>query len=107
MNPTYLNPTFYFISGAACMGALVCGLCFLRAWKKSSDRLFLIFAVAFGLLSLERLIMFFFADPSAENRFAFYSIRLLSFLMILIGIWDKNRARTSPPSAMPTNRVFR
>lgn len=98
MNPTLVNPAFLFLNGSACMGALTCGLFFLAFWKKSADRLFLIFALSFWLLAIERLISLLFVELPAENKAALYSIRLLAFLMILFGIWDKNRARTNSSS---------
>ncbi|MGZ3651751.1 MAG: DUF5985 family protein [Bdellovibrionota bacterium] len=97
VNPTLLNPSFYFINGATCMGAWVCGLFFLRFWRKSQDRLFLIFAASFWLLAVERLLFLVLRDIHVEDHAAIYSLRLLAFLMILIGIWDKNRARNATP----------
>jgi hypothetical protein len=80
---------FYtFFSGAAMMGAFVSGLFFLRFWTKTQDRLFLIFSLAFGLMGLERVAL---AMRETENNGMVYLMRLASFLMILYGIWDKNR----------------
>jgi len=97
MNPTLTNPIFYFFNGAICMGALTCGLFFFRFWRKLHDRLFLIFGASFWLLALERLAFLVLKDIRVEDHAAIYSFRLLAFLMILIGIWDKNRARTATP----------
>jgi uncharacterized membrane protein len=79
------------MSGAAMFGAFVSGLFFLRFWKKSEDRLFLIFGVAFWFMALERLVLIFLAIPANEDHSLVYLIRLLSFLLILYGIADKNR----------------
>ena len=43
--------TFYdFLSGAVALGFFVCGLYFLRFWRRTRDQLFLAFALAFVLL---------------------------------------------------------
>jgi hypothetical protein len=96
-NPTLLSPFFHFLNGASAMGACTCGLFFLRFWHRTRDRLFLIFGLAFWLLAADRIISVFHYDAQEETRSAIYLIRLLAFLMILGGIWDKNRSRRSIP----------
>ena len=39
-----------FLSGAVAFGFFVCGLFFLRFWRRTRDELFMAFALAFGLL---------------------------------------------------------
>ena len=73
------------------MGAFSCGLFFLRFWRKTLDRLFLIFAIAFFLMGLERIVLTWVGEYQGEDSVLIYLIRLSSFLMILYGIWDKNR----------------
>lgn len=73
------------------MGAVISSLFFLRFWQKTRDRLFLIFAIAFGLMGLERLVLCMNSDEASEHQAMVYLIRLSSFLLILYGIWDKNR----------------
>lgn len=96
-NPTLHNPLFVFLNGATFMGAWACGLFFFRFWRKSLERLFLIFGAAFWLMAVERLV-FLLTNLRAEDHEAIYSLRLLAFLMILFGIWDKNRARSKEPA---------
>ena len=45
-----------FLSGAISMGFLVISLFFLRFWKRSGDRLFIFFSLAFLLLLVERIV---------------------------------------------------
>lgn len=78
------------LSGAMVLGSLVVGLFFLRFWRRSRDRLFLMFAIAFWVYSANRLALSIMAVES-EGRTYLYGIRLLSFLLILIAIIDKNR----------------
>jgi hypothetical protein len=79
------------VSGAILMGYGVCALFFLRFWRQTHDRLFVVFALAFGLLALQRLALVL-TEPLEEWRTGLYIARLLAFLLILGGIVDKNRA---------------
>jgi hypothetical protein len=84
---------YSFLSGAAMMGAFVGGLFFLRFWRKTQDRLFLIFAISFFLMGLERMALAI-RENDGENNVMLYLMRLSSFFLILYGIWDKNRPTT-------------
>lgn len=79
-----------FLLGLIVMGCLVAGLFFLRFWRKTRDRLFVIFALAFWLLALNWALLAFTSQD--EARPGLYAIRLLAFVLILLGIIDKNRA---------------
>ena len=72
------------------MGALVSSLFFLRFWNKTQDRLFLIFSFSFFLMGLERGALAL-QQSLGENNVLLYLMRLASFVIILYGIWDKNR----------------
>jgi hypothetical protein len=79
-----------FLSGAVAFGFFVCGLFFLRYWSRSKDELFLTFALAFTLLGLGQAILAL-ANMPTEERGALYLFRLTAFLLILVGIYRKNR----------------
>ena len=83
--------------GAIAMAGITIGLFFLRFWKKTRDRFFLFFAVAFGLEGLNRALLGLF-QSSDENEPVYYLVRLLSFVLILIAIVDKNRFSKSQRS---------
>ncbi len=85
-----MSPIYTFLSGATMMGALVCALFFLRFWKKTNDRLFFIFALAFGIMGLERFFLITLTTETEDNALL-YLLRLTSFLIIFYAIWDKNR----------------
>jgi hypothetical protein len=92
-----------FMLGALVMACAIAGLFFLRFWRKTRDRLFIIFAVAFWLMGVNWLALSF-TDPSAaedaEFRAALYLIRLLAFVLILYAILEKNRvSRRGEPGA--------
>jgi uncharacterized membrane protein HdeD (DUF308 family) len=80
--------------GAIAMANLIIGLFFLRFWRKTQDRFFLFFAVAFSLEGLNRALLGLDYN-SNENEPVIYLVRLLSFLLILIAIIDKNRVNKS------------
>ena len=79
-----------FLAGAISMACLTIALFFLRFWRRTGDRLFLAFAVAFGLLMLERVILVALA---ASHEFApyVYLVRLVAFAVIIGAVLDKNR----------------
>ena len=81
-----------FLYGASAMGCAVAGLYFLRFWRQSFDRLFLLFAFAFWLLAVNYALLgtIQFAN---ETRVYIFSLRLVAFCLILYGIFDKNRRR--------------
>lgn len=84
------------ISGAIAMGYGVAGLFFLRFWRETGDRLFLIFSGAFWILGLQRLALIFTREM-IEDHTGLYLIRLFAFLLILGAIVDKNRSAPQPP----------
>jgi len=94
-----------FIMGAIAMGCFVAGIFFLKFWRDTRDRLFLLFGTAFWMLASNRLAMVLLGTTD-ENRMYFYLVRLSAFLMILFGIIDKNRsAALTPPSDESTARL--
>ena len=80
-----------FLSGAVAFGFLICGLFFLRFWRRTHDELFIAFALAFGLLGIGQAILAL-ANIPTEERGSLYLIRLVAFVIILIAIFRKNRA---------------
>lgn len=78
-----------FLSGAVAMGYLTATLFFVRFWQKSRDRLFLAFAVAFSLFSLNQCLAVWLG--AADERIGYtYVLRVLGFALILAAIIDKN-----------------
>ena len=83
-----------FLSGAVALGFLVCGLFFLRFWRRTRDQLFLAFALAFGLLGLGQTILAL-ANIPTEERGSLYLIRLAAFAVIIVAILRKNRSASA------------
>lgn len=79
-----------FLNGAIAMGCWVAGLFFVRFWRETKDRLFGFFAAAFWVLAAERVGLLY-AGPDEAARGTVYLARLVGFLLIILGIVDKNR----------------
>jgi hypothetical protein len=75
--------------GAISMASFIAGLFFLRFWRDTKDRLFLWFAVAFLIEGMNRAALGWSGTPD-EGRPFFYFVRFISFLLIIIGIVQKN-----------------
>ncbi len=78
------------VSGALVASYLMAALFFLRFWTTSRDRLFALFAAAFGVLALQRLALAL-TRATMEDQTVFYLLRLGAFVIIIIAIVDKNR----------------
>ena len=79
-----------FLSGAVAFGFFVCGLFFLRFWRRTREALFLSFGLAFLLLGVGQSVLALGNIPT-EERGSLYLIRLAAFLLILVGIYRANR----------------
>ena len=80
-----------FLSGALTLGFVIIGFWFLRFWKRTRDHLFLSFAVAFWLFALNQLLSFYLT-LDRDIRYEYF-LRVLGFIVILIGIARKNTRR--------------
>lgn len=82
------------LSGGIAVAMGMIGVCFIRHWRSSRIRLFLLFAIAFFLLTLERLVLIL-ANVNDESAPFIYTIRLAAFLVIIGAIVDQNRRKGS------------
>jgi hypothetical protein len=80
-----------FLQTVSATAALASGLFFLRFWRDSRDRLFAFFGVGFCALALQWALLALI-NPSDETRPYVYAIRLVAFLLMIIGMVDKNRS---------------
>lgn len=78
-----------FLAGASAMAAAAIALFFLRFWRQTNDRFFLLFALAFGVFAGNRGFLAAI-DPEHESRPWLYALRLVAFGLILVAIVDKN-----------------
>lgn len=87
-----------FFSGFATAAFAASAVFFLKLWRVSRDRFYLLFCIASALLSIERVLLFWVKDPSqgyptslTEGTSWVYLMRLSSFLVIFAAIIHKNR----------------
>jgi hypothetical protein len=80
------------LMGAIAAGSACAGLFFFRFWRQTRDRFFLYFAGSFWLEALNRVALVL-VDHASEQEPLFYVVRLLAYGLILVAIWQKNRAR--------------
>jgi hypothetical protein len=75
------------------MASLVASMFFVRFWKTTGDRFFLLFGIAFFVDAVSRVVQGSLT-VSEEYEPLIYVGRLVTFGLILLAIWDKNRVRT-------------
>ncbi len=83
-----------FLLGVTSALCVVVAVFFLRNWRTTRDRFFLMFASAF-LLMAANWALAATTSPLDESRHWIYVLRLLAFLLIIAAIVDKNRASRS------------
>jgi hypothetical protein len=77
------------LAGALVFSYFVAAAHFLRFWRRTRDRLFLDFALAFLLFALDQLAT---SIPNVVDHTEGYEylLRVLGFALIIIAIIDKN-----------------
>jgi len=78
-----------FLAGAVTLAYVIAAFHFFNFWKRTADRLFLSFAMAFLLLALNQLLVFAIGANDERGNYA-YILRVLGFVLILFAIVDKN-----------------
>ena len=74
------------------MASLVAALFFLRYWRSTRERLFAFFALAFLGMTANWTVLAIVNHPVDEARQVHaFVIRLVSFVILIVGIIDKNR----------------
>lgn len=85
-----------YLAGAITLGYIISALFFLRFWRRTSERLFLAFAIAFVLFALNQAAAQWLG--AADERIGYtYVLRVMGFLVILWAIVDKNLGRRRRP----------
>ncbi len=78
-----------FLHGALALACCVVGLKFLKYWQVARDRFFIFFSTAFWVFAIGWGVRAFV--DGGEHRHFIFVPRLVGFLLILVGIFDKNR----------------
>lgn len=90
-----------YLQGMSTMACLALALFFLGFWRRTRDRLFLIFAISFGLMSISRFVSAALGAAQLHSHYV-YTLRFLAFLLILVAVIDKNRPdKRGAPLAEP------
>lgn len=76
--------------GAVATASFVVGLFFLRFWRATRDRFFLLFALAFWIEGGHRLLIYHIAGRDEASPL-YYLVRLVAYGLIIAAIIDKNR----------------
>ena len=92
MNHEQLQVINAYLDGIITFGHLTAGLFFFRFWKRTADRLFVMFASSFWLLGAIRVLTMF----RTNEEHPFYWLRLVAYLIILAAIVDKNLRKSTP-----------
>jgi len=91
----FLKGLHPFLTGATFILNVVAAFLFVRFYRKSRERLFLFFAAAFAIMSLNRLAFGIFNAVEKDST-VLYVMRLAAFLLIFFAILDKNRTPRAP-----------
>lgn len=81
-----------FLMGISATASAAVGVLFLKYWRRTRDSLFLSFGTAFLIDAFNRVGLLKQLHPNDASP-AYYLVRLLSFLIILVGILRKNYGR--------------
>ena len=91
MSPELRATLLIAASGALTTAYAIIALYFFKFRSRSGDRLFTLFASAFLILAVQRLVLTV-AREWGEESVWLYGLRLLAFVIIVYAIIDKNRA---------------
>jgi hypothetical protein len=78
------------LSGALAAFTAIAALRFWTIGRRTGDRFFDLFAIAFAILTLNAVTLGL-TDPHTEHTAGLYVVRLAAFVLIVAAIWLKNR----------------
>jgi hypothetical protein len=81
-----------FMGGLSTAGYAIAGVFFLSFWRKTRDSLFMVFALAFGLMTLNQAVPVILGIPREEQG-GVYLLRAAAFILIIVAILAKNLSR--------------
>jgi hypothetical protein len=89
---TDFTVTNYMLIGAIAALSFVIGSFFMRFWRVTGDRFFLLFALSFWIEAGNRVLLGVL-PAWREDMPPYYLVRLLAYALILYAIIGKNRGR--------------
>lgn len=81
-----------FVGGLSAACYAIAGAFFLSFWRKTRDSLFMVFALAFWLMTLNQAIPVILGVPREEQG-GVYLLRAAAFILIIAAILGKNLSR--------------
>lgn len=78
-----------FLAGGLTACYLIATVFFFRFWRRTRDRLFISFALAFALLAAEQTARMVLGIADERGNYL-YILRIIAFLIILYAVIDKN-----------------
>lgn len=84
-----------FAYGVLTALSFVAGLFFVRYWRETKDRFFLFLVITFWVLAGDWASLT--GNTDREHVAYFYLPKLFAFLVLLVGIADKNRRAAKEP----------
>jgi hypothetical protein len=84
--------TSHLLIGAIAALSFVIGSFFMRFWRVTGDRFFLLFGLSFWIEAGNRVLLGVLA-AWREDMPAYFLVRLVAYGLILYAIIDKNRRR--------------
>jgi uncharacterized membrane protein HdeD (DUF308 family) len=85
-----MTPFTLVLAGAIAALSGIAALFFLRFWRRTADRFFLLFALAFAIDALSRLLVAAIHLPDEFEPYS-YVPRLVTFALIIAAVGLKNR----------------
>jgi hypothetical protein len=79
-----------FLAGGIITASFLAGLFFLRFWRETRDRFFLLFALSFWIEGANRFMLTRYVGPN-EDAPVYYLVRLVAYGLIIAAIVMKNR----------------
>ena len=80
-----------YLSGILTLGYVITATFFLKFWRRTRERLFAWFAASFLMLATQRVLLTV-SGEWGERETWIYGLRLLAFVVLIMGIVEKNRA---------------
>lgn len=86
-------PLNYMLLGGIATATVIAGFLFMRFWRSTGDRFFLLFGLSFLIEGVNRILLGITGGLN-EGSPGYYLVRLLAYALILVAILDKNLPRT-------------
>ncbi len=78
-----------FMHGGTMIALAGVAVIFLRYWSQTRDRLFVLFSAGFFLLAISQTVVLFLGPAGDKLPYAYW-LRLAAFVLIIIGVVEKN-----------------